>query len=125
MKTIQFKTVKESLNYLLNEGDLWDEKDNKHVYFDGSFKTDGCGFDFSYLTTTKFYTQEPLQDKDSVYAWDNINIHIIALGFWDAKNNCLFCSNGKRYGDTWDNYEKIPRDKEPEWMTERRKTLED
>ena len=66
-----------------------------------------------------------LQDKDAVMCWDNKQTHVRTIKFFDAINNDTFSYTGKRDGLAYQNYKKIPRDEEPSWMTEARKTLEE
>lgn len=70
---------------------------------------------------------EELQDKDLVIAWDNDDIAERTIGFWDAKNRNLFSYDGKRfdYLPRFDNYEKIPKDQEPNWAIVARRRLDD
>ena len=70
--------------------------------------------------------KRPLQDKQLVWAWDtNIHITVRVLGFYDAKNKCLFCSvNGSREGSEYQNYTPYI-DEYPEWAAQALKKLED
>jgi hypothetical protein len=51
--------------------------------------------------------------------------HIRIVGFYDAKNKCLFSFNGRRNGFSYDNYCPIPYVKYPDWAKEAQSTLED
>jgi len=76
-------------------------------------------------TLTPKETINELQDKDAVMCWDDKQTHVRTIKFFDAINNDTFSYTGKRDGLAYQNYEKIPRDEEPSWMTEARKTLQD
>ena len=56
-------------------------------------------------------TYQP-KDKELVWAWDDVDKCQKLLNFYDANNNCLFYSNGKRNGY-------------PEWAKEAFNNLED
>jgi len=64
------------------------------------------------------------QDKELVWAWDDFMDFRKHVGFYDAKNNCLFCPvNGIRNGQTYDHY--APYEYEwPTWAKEAYERLE-
>jgi hypothetical protein len=67
-----------------------------------------------------------IQDKDLVECWYSDTIYTRTHGFYDEVNNCIFKPySGARDGAAFTNYKLIPRDREPEWATEARKTLDD
>lgn len=65
---------------------------------------------------------KPLQDKDIVLCW-NDGEFIMQIRFYDAVNDCMFDSNGKRGGMNWANM--ILMDNPPKHMLEMRERLDD
>lgn len=64
------------------------------------------------------------KDKELVWAWDDGYNCSRLLNFYDANNNCLFCSNGKRGGYEYNHYESFEGEY-PQWAKEALSKLED
>ena len=68
---------------------------------------------------------ENLLDKDALWYWDKEGA-ARCLGFWDASAGMPFSLDGRRRNNTtWDNYEKVQPEDEPEWAKEARELLKD
>lgn len=65
-----------------------------------------------------------LKDKQLVWAWDDDTAAGRNIGFYDAKNNCVFCLDGQRCGRDYCNYEPYEGEY-PDWAKEAVKILEE
>ena len=63
------------------------------------------------------------QDKEPVWAWDHGTAYGRIIRFYDAKNKCLFSSDGIRNGLSYPNYAKIEHYEQ--WMLDAQAKLED
>ena len=73
----------------------------------------------------KIHIKKPA-DKSLCYAWDDCNIFVIFVLFYDAINDCAFImDSGERGGATFKNYEEIPRNQWPQWAVDAYDKLED
>ena len=62
-------------------------------------------------------------DGQLVWCWDYIHTHSRILRFYDVKNECIYCYDGCKGGNHYDNYESFEGNY-PEWALEAFQTLE-
>jgi hypothetical protein len=63
------------------------------------------------------------KDKEPVWCWESPLKLQRVLGFWNAKNNCVFKISGERDGSRWDHYAKV--ENVEQWMSDIQAKLED
>ena len=115
---MKFETSFDFLKALVeNNGVLYNKKSTRFLL------SNNLVLDMEELLKHEWFTTEPLKDKDPVEAWDNKQKCTRRIGFYDAKNNCLFGFEGDRKGAVYANYQKL--DNVPEWMIEAKESLED
>ena len=77
---------------------------------------------------TKNWTELKLpwkpKNKELIWAWDKDSNCKRIVTFYDAENNCCFCSDGARNGYVYDHYEPF-EEEYPQWAKEALKKLDD
>lgn len=126
---------KEVKELLLSKGIITDFKDESYSNEQRCFYNDnGCRFinkissPLLYDLVTSNWTELKLpwkpKDKELVWAWDNGDDCSKVLAFYDIKNNCCFCPDGRRNGADYSYYSSFEGEY-PEWAKEALNKLED
>lgn len=100
-------------------------EDSKHLYKDNVNDTIIVDYDnaLSFEDWKEEISSPP--DKSLVLAWDDTSPLHRVTAFYDKQNKCLFCGDGLRGGDSFDNVEVIPESDWPNYFKENFKMLED
>lgn len=70
------------------------------------------------------FNTDTLEDKQLMWSWDNDQIAMRRLSFWDKQNSCVFAYDGTKNGSCYNNY-KPYKGKIKNWMKIAREILED